>query len=302
MANYTRSRSKFYRDDPEGPGGSYPPRGGRNYTIYIIAAIVLVVLVVAVVWALKSCSTDTSTPPDDYTTGAAGDVTETPADTSLPEDTSMIEATATPDAMNTPADGETTQPDATGTPVSGETVQPDATATPDSGETAQPDATASAAPTATPDSGSSSSGGDASALTPEAIKGTPDVNEYLPLRESASSTGTELAKIQKDEEFTVVQVSTNKAWLKVKYNDKTGYVMAKYVKIGSGSDKVCTVTSSTINVRSGAGKTKDIVGTLKSGDTVVVTDTVTASSETWYKITIGDTTGYVFAQYCRLSS
>lgn len=277
MSNYTRSRARQYREEPAERGGNYQRGNGRQYVYIIIAAVIIVILAVVIVFTLKGCSEGASTLPD-ATQSDASNWTDTPTDA--------------------PTDGASaTPPDDSATPASSDSATPLATETPTAEDSASP------TPTATQTSGSSSSGDDASAITPEEIKGKPDVDEYLSLRSSASSTSSILVKIDKDEELTVLQVSTNKTWLKVKYSDKTGYVLAKYVTVGSGSsDKVCTVTSDTLNVRSGAGKTKDIVGTLKSGDTVIVTDTVTTSGEKWYKIVTGDTTGYIFASNCRLAS
>jgi hypothetical protein len=278
MANYTRSRARIYRDEPEDRGGYYQRGNGRSYLLFIVAAIVVVILAIAIVFMLKSCSEGASTLPQDTQTDS-GLWTDTPTDDG---------STMNPD--------ESATPDASATIEAGESASSEASASPAAEESA------SATPTATSTSGSSSSG-DGSAITPAEITGKPDVDEYLTLRSSASSTASKVAEIGKDEEFTILQVSTNKAWLKVKYSDKTGYVMAKYVTIGSDSDnKICTVTSETLNVRSGAGTSKDIIGTLKSGDTVIVTSTVTASGEKWYKIVTGDTEGYIFANNCRLAS
>lgn len=287
MSNYTRSRAKMYRDEPADRGGYYQQRGsgnGRGYILFIGGAVVIVILVIAIVFMFKSCSEGASTLPE-VSPSDMGVWTPTPTESPTPAPTDTAGATdpagsATASASATAAGTETSTPEATASP----TAEVSATATPE------------------PTTGSSGEE-DKSPITPAEIKGKPDVNEYLPLRKTASSTAEELGKIQKDEEFTILQVSTNKSWLKVKYNDKTGYVLAKYVTVGSGeSDKVCTIATDTLNVRSGAGKSKTIVGTLKSGDTVIVTDTVTASSEKWYKIKVGDKEGYVFATNCRLGS
>ena len=275
----------MYRDEPADRGGYYQQRGsgnGRGYALFIGGAVIVVILVIAIVFMFKSCSEGASTLPDVSPSDMG---VWTPPPTEAPATTPADTAGATDAAGSASAIAS-----ATGS----ETSTPEATASP----------TAELSSTATPEPTTGSSGeDDKSPITPAEIKGKPDVNEYLPLRQTASSTADELAKIQKDEEFTILQVSTNKSWLKVKYGDKTGYVLAKYATVGSGeSDKVCTVATDTLNVRSGAGKTKTIVGTLKSGDTVIVTDTVTAAGEKWYKIDAGDKEGYIFATNCRLGS
>lgn len=76
-----------------------------------------------------------------------------------------------------------------------------------------------------------------------------------------------------------------------------------YVTLGTGdisvagssqsSETTGTITASTLNVRSGAGSSYDKVGTLKEGDTVVIT----GSSNGWYQITSGSLSGYVSGDY-----
>ncbi len=120
----------------------------------------------------------------------------------------------------------------------------------------------------------------------------------LILRASASTTSSKLTEIPKGSTFTVVQVHTDATWLKATYSGKTGYVMAKYAIIGgSTAYKACTVTASQLNVRSGAGTNYSIIGTLRAGDTLVVT----ATTGTWYKVQSGSNVGYIDSQYARIS-
>jgi len=55
-------------------------------------------------------------------------------------------------------------------------------------------------------------------------------------------------------------------------------------------------------VRSGAGTGYGILGTLKSGDTLVVKAKVTAATGTWYKVVCGSTTGYIDSRFARIST
>jgi cytoskeletal protein RodZ len=291
---YERSRARIareYEDDrgdygrPHGGGG-----GGRNrfVRIAIIAAAVVVVVVVVII--VKNMFGSVPSGGAQQTDSSMSTDSPAPTDTAdaLPTDTSQLDDTAS----TSPTD----------------TVDPNISASPDPTVSTQPDDTASLSPTDTPDPTNSSSSGNSGSTTQldvPAVEGKPNANvtDNLPMHSSASATSATVIKIPKDETFTVLAVSTTKTWLKVKYSDKTGYVLAKYVSIGSdGKSKVCTVTSTTINVRSGAGKTKDVIGTLKKDDTVVVESQVNASDGTWYKVVVGSTTGYVFAQNCRIDS
>jgi hypothetical protein len=284
MSEYTRSRSKLsgnYSGDRDGPSGS----GGGRTNIVLIAVIVIAIIVVVVVVAsiIKGkMSPVNGTPTTDPS--ATVESTPIPTDSPLPEDT----------ASTSPTD--TVNPDDSASTAPSDTVNPDDSASTAPSDTTDPDNSA------TPDPDKSSSPGEKLSL--KDITGTATgVTTDLPMHASASATSTTLKSIKKDETFTVLAVSSKAAWLKVKYDDKTGYVLAKYVTIGeSSSTKVCTVTSTSVHVRSSASKTKDtnIIGDLKSGDTVIVKSTVTAGGIKWYKIEVGDSTGYVSAQFCRI--
>ena len=127
------------------------------------------------------------------------------------------------------------------------------------------------------------------------------VSGTLTIRKSTSTSSTKLGAIKNGESFTVLQVPTNASWLKVKYSNITGYVLAKYCVIGgSSSYKACTVTASALYARSGAGSAKSVLGTLKAGDTLVVMGTVSASSTKWYKVKLGSTTAYIDYRYARI--
>ena len=155
-----------------------------------------------------------------------------------------------------------------------------------------------AAPPASPQAAASTA-----FIQAEPVTGTADVANYLPLRSSPSNTSEILKKIPQDGSFTVIQVASNTSWLKVSYTGETGYVLAQYTKIGgSSANRVCTVLSPGLNVRSGAGTKYDVLGILESGATVIVSGQAKASSYTWYEVLIGNETGYVYAKDCRISA
>ena len=204
---------------------------------------------------------------------------------------------STPPAATGPADTGTTAPDAT-------TAPPDATSAPP--ETVAPTDTPSAAPTGTPDSGASptpTAAPDTGSLTVPDVVGKANTTDKLTLRSKASSSGSAVAEIPREGEFTVLSVETGKKWLKVKYDGKEGFVPVKSVLLGGDEDtRVCMVISDgNLNVRSGAGTKNDVIGTVKTGSNLLVTSKTTVDGQTWYKVAIGDTTGYVIAKYCRIS-
>lgn len=269
--------------------------------------------------------------------GGCGEKPAAGGDIIIPPDTAAVTDTVPPDqGVTQPTDapigteptqdnGVTTSPDAT------QDVEPSGDATPDPDQsldtgdggsdqpqdTATPKPTKSVKPTATPKATAKASGSDSAeetaapddssgeALSAGKVTGTANVSDSLSLRETASSTAKAVAKIQKGEKLTVTGVNKDSKWLKVEFSGKSGYVLAKYVQInGSSKNKVCMVSSSgTLNVRSGAATSKKLLGSVKSGAMLVVTEVVKASPDNWYKVILSDkTTGYVNAKYCRIAS
>ena len=57
------------------------------------------------------------------------------------------------------------------------------------------------------------------------------------------------------------------------------------------------VTASALNIRKSANSDSDVVGTLREGDSVTIKDT----SGSWYKISAGSKTGYVYKKYIKIT-
>ena len=91
-------------------------------------------------------------------------------------------------------------------------------------------------------------------------------------------------------------LGTSGSWVKVKYNNKTGYVYGSYV--GNYATITQYVTATTLNVRSGAGTSYSVLGSLSKGTKVEVISTTNG----WSKISYNGSTGYVSSQYLSSSS
>jgi uncharacterized protein YgiM (DUF1202 family) len=247
----------------------------KRYSVGISIVLILFLLVVSAGCDETSVNgMGTAPPPSAGESTATGASEATTEDTMLPQDTSSVSPTDTAESDST----------ATISPGGSSTISP----------TDTPDTSASPVPT--------SGLKDSDSMSVGPVVGKANVSEHLTLRKTASADGESLAQIPKDGEFTVLQVETGKKWLKVKYDDKTGYVQAKYVSIGSGDDRVCTVfCNSALNVRDGAGTSHKVIGSVASGTTLVVKAKLSVSGKTWYKVEIGASTGYVIAQYCRIA-
>lgn len=100
---------------------------------------------------------------------------------------------------------------------------------------------------------------------------------------------------------TTSNLGTSGNWTKVTVNGKTGYVYSKYLTSGSNApstpttstSKTVYVTASALNVRSGAGTSYSVIGSLSKGKSASVVGT----SGNWYKIKYGSGYGYISASY-----
>ncbi len=89
-------------------------------------------------------------------------------------------------------------------------------------------------------------------------------------------------------------------WIKVKFNEKTGYVYGRYLKddlvdTEDTTKKTVSVTASSLRVRSGPGTKYNTIGYLKKDSEAVVVDT----SGTWYKIEYNGKYGYISSKYTK---
>lgn len=95
-------------------------------------------------------------------------------------------------------------------------------------------------------------------------------------------------------------ISSSSGWTKITVNGVTGYVSSKYLTSSSNSsttestsNKIVYVTASSLNVRSGAGTSYSVIGSLKRDKAV----TVVSTFGNWYKIKYGSSYGYISISY-----
>ena len=108
-----------------------------------------------------------------------------------------------------------------------------------------------------------------------------------------------IGSLKHGEKITVTD--ENSEWHKLTYSGKTGYISKAYTKEdspGGASQQTRTVyvnvPGGTLNVRSGPGTTYSILGSLKHGESLVVTE----ENSSWFKITYAGGTAYVSRIYC----
>jgi len=104
----------------------------------------------------------------------------------------------------------------------------------------------------------------------------------------------------------VVSVTGQKdGWYAINYSGKTGYISGAYVNYtpgasggAAGSGQAAKVTCQTLNVRSGAGTTHAILGTLSQGAMV----DVLGDDGSWLKISYKGKAAYISKKYTSISS
>ena len=111
------------------------------------------------------------------------------------------------------------------------------------------------------------------------------------VRSGPSTSYSSIGKLNKGDK--VEYLGDSGSWVKVKYNSKTGYVYGSYVGEDTSSITTKYVTATTLNVRSGAGTSYQVIGSLSKGTKVEVI----SESNGWSKINYNGKTGYVSSQY-----
>ncbi|MBP3914804.1 N-acetylmuramoyl-L-alanine amidase, partial [Clostridium sp.] len=138
--------------------------------------------------------------------------------------------------------------------------------------------------------------------------GTIKVNGALNVRSGAGTSYSVIGSLSNGAKVEIVE--TSGSWYKIKYGSGYGYVSKDYVTVSSTSNSdsssssnnnTSTTTTQTgtvkvngaLNVRSGAGTSYSVIGSLSNGAKVEIVET----SGSWYKIKYGSGYGYVSKDY-----
>ena len=165
--------------------------------------------------------------------------------------------------------------------------------------------------------GASSSSGSSSQETRSSKSGqVVNVHSSLNVRSGASTSSSVIGSLSNGSKVTIVEESGS--WYKINYGNTTGYVSKDYIQAsgesnnssnssnsGNSSSETASNKSgyvvnvhSSLNVRSGASTSSSVIGSLSNGSKV----TIVGESGSWYKISYGNTTGYVSKEYVSLGS
>ena len=120
----------------------------------------------------------------------------------------------------------------------------------------------------------------------------------LNLRSGASTSKSIIMTMPAGAE--VIVGMTQNGWCKVVYNNTVGYASADYLKTVSkvsGNFGTGTVSGSDVRMRSGAGTNSSVITTLDKGTKM----SVIGASGNWYEVSYNGKTGYMAAQYVRIT-
>ena len=112
-------------------------------------------------------------------------------------------------------------------------------------------------------------------LAVSASAATVKATANVPVRAKAKTSSTKLTTMKKNMSRTVISVSSNKKWVKVKVNGKTGYVNTSRVKYVTASSKKTASSQNTATPVSDGNKIK--LGNFKL--TFYGDDTITATGK-----------------------
>ena len=143
-------------------------------------------------------------------------------------------------------------------------------------------------------SGKAVSGG-SSAVSPAAgtaVVNNPRDTQVLFLRREANVSSESLGYYRNGK--TVALLARQGDWYKVSVDGKTGYMMAKYLKVTAdmhnGTARVFNANGgSYVNFRSRASLSANVIGTVPVGTTVKVLEKTTD----WTKVEVNGKTGYI---------
>lgn len=111
---------------------------------------------------------------------------------------------------------------------------------------------------------------------------------------SAASSGSEIRTSLKKGSY-VTLISKSGDWWKVEYSDgKFGFCHSDYITVVSDNTATVSTKSGNLNVRSGAGKSYPIIGTVEKGEQLIIL----SSNGYWARVLFdGTRTGVVSADY-----
>lgn len=129
------------------------------------------------------------------------------------------------------------------------------------------------------------------------------VTNYVNIRKRPNEESKVVGKLYANCVGNVLK--TVDGWCKIKSGNVVGFVSSEFVKVGdedlarSVGRRTATVTTETLKVRADASKDSEVIGLVPGGDDLTVVD---ESEKGWVGVSIEEGTGYVSADYVKLST
>ena len=130
----------------------------------------------------------------------------------------------------------------------------------------------------------------------------------LNVRTGPTTNNTILGSLKKGDKIEIIQPNAAKDWHKILHGGAEAYVHASYVTISGAETPTvnpvpaeavyASVNASALNFRKTASLSGSVIRTLSRGDVVQVLE----QGKEWYKVKHGGVTGFMSAQYLKLSS
>ena len=129
----------------------------------------------------------------------------------------------------------------------------------------------------------------------------------LNVRKGPGTTHDILGTLKKGDNVEIIQLDAAQDWHKIIYNGVEGYVHASYLTVSGtqtpttdpvANAQYATVNASKLNFRKAADLKSAIIKTLSRGDMVQVLE----QGKDWHKVKYGGVTGYMSAQYLKMST
>lgn len=122
----------------------------------------------------------------------------------------------------------------------------------------------------------------------------------LNIRTGPGTMHTVLGRFTRNNSVEIVEAFAAPEWHRIWHNNQTSYVFANYIRLQNQINIEATgvVTSSVLNIRSGAGTQHAALGQFRKGDKVSII-TVSAQKD-WHRILHNGSAAFVHASYVRI--
>jgi len=128
----------------------------------------------------------------------------------------------------------------------------------------------------------------------------------LNVRSGPGTSYSVIGSLKHNDKITITGESSG--WYKLTYSGKTGYASAAFIILDGAVSQTpaapqtktvyVNTPGSALNVRAGAGTSFAVIGSLKHGEKITVTD----QSGDWYKLTYSGKTGYISKSFTKSSN